>query len=85
MDNGSGDDFSVLFTPAGVLVRGFDHGSEMSPYGTDDEQPWPGVIDEVPASLRPLLDDPAFVDEGLGHCLPVVGDRRQLLAHRLGH
>ncbi|MGW2964428.1 hypothetical protein ACWDGI_39025 [Streptomyces sp. NPDC001220] len=66
MDNGSGDDFSVLFTPAGVLVRGFDHESEMSPYATADEQVWPGVIDEVPAALRPLLDDPAFVDEGLG-------------------
>lgn len=37
MENGSGDDFSVLFTPAGVLIRGFDHESEMSPYGTDDE------------------------------------------------
>ncbi|MFF7730914.1 hypothetical protein [Streptomyces sp. NPDC008001] len=58
MDNGSGDDFSVLFTRAGVLVRGFDHESEMSPYATDDEQVWPGVIDEVPAALRPLLDDP---------------------------
>jgi hypothetical protein len=66
MDNGSGDDFSVLFTPVGVLVRGFDHESEMSPYATDDERVWPGVIDEVPAALRPLLDDPVFVDEGLG-------------------
>ncbi|MFE0699531.1 hypothetical protein [Streptomyces sp. NPDC058872] len=65
MENGSGDDFSVLFTPAGVLIRGFDHESEMSPYGTDDEQVWPGVIDEVPAALRPLLDDPAFCDEGI--------------------
>jgi hypothetical protein len=66
MDNGSGDDYSVLFTPAGVLIRGFDHESEMSPYGTDDEQVWPGVIDEVPAALRSLLDDPAFTDEYLG-------------------
>ncbi|MFF3634158.1 hypothetical protein [Streptomyces sp. NPDC002250] len=65
MDNGSGDDFAVLFTPAGVLIRGFDHESEMSPYGTDDEQVWPGVIDEVPAELRPLLDEPAFHDEGI--------------------
>ncbi|MEU0113214.1 hypothetical protein ABZ137_05665 [Streptomyces bobili] len=56
MVNGSGDDFSVHFTPAGVLIRGFDHESEMSPYGTDDEQVWPGVIDEVPAALRPILD-----------------------------
>ncbi|MFG2778762.1 hypothetical protein ACGFY7_13075 [Streptomyces prunicolor] len=64
MDNGSGDDFSVLFTPAGVLIRGFDHESAMSPYGTEDGQVWPGVVDEVPAVLRPLLDDPAFRDEG---------------------
>ncbi|MFQ6144534.1 hypothetical protein ACLMNJ_15875 [Streptomyces seoulensis] len=65
MENGSGDDFAVLFTPAGVLIRGFDHESEMSPYGTDDEQVWPGVIDEVPAALRPFLDEPAFQDEGV--------------------
>lgn len=65
MENGSGDDFSVLFTPAGVLIRGFDHESRMSPYGTDDEQVWPGVIDDVPASLSPLLDGPASHDEGI--------------------
>ncbi|MFF1421237.1 hypothetical protein [Streptomyces sp. NPDC058280] len=65
MENGSGDDFSVVFTPAGVLIRGFDHESEMSPYGTDDEQAWPGVIDQVPAALGPLLDEPAFCDDGI--------------------
>lgn len=65
MENGSGDDFSVHFTPAGVLIRGFDHESHMSPYGTDDEEVWPGVIDDVPAVLRPLLDDPVCRDEGI--------------------
>lgn len=65
MDNGSGDDFSVLFTPAGTLIRGFAHESRMSPYGTDDEQVWPGVLDGVPAALRPLLDEPAFRDEDI--------------------
>ncbi|MEU8580823.1 hypothetical protein [Streptomyces abikoensis] len=65
MENGSGDEFAVLFTPVGVLILGFDHESEMSPYGTDDEQVWPGVIDDVPAALRPLLDEPAFHDEGI--------------------
>lgn len=65
MDDGSGNDFSVLFTSAGVLIRGFDHESKMSPYATGDEQVWPGVIDEVPAALRPLLDEPAFRDEDL--------------------
>ncbi|GAA3151071.1 hypothetical protein GCM10010521_43380 [Streptomyces rameus] len=66
MENGSGDEFSVLFTPAGVLIRGFDHESEMSPYGTHDERVWPGVIDDVPAALSPLLHEPAFYDEGIG-------------------
>ncbi|MGX9883906.1 hypothetical protein [Streptomyces sp. NPDC002276] len=66
MVTGSGDEFAVLFTPAGVLVFGFAHESEMSPYGTDDEEVWPGVIDDVPAALRPLLDDPAFHDESSG-------------------
>ncbi|WP_328719629.1 hypothetical protein OHT52_09140 [Streptomyces sp. NBC_00247] len=64
MDNGSGDDFSVVFSPSGVLIRGFDHESRMSPYATDDEEVWPGVIDEVPAALSPLLDEPAFCEEG---------------------
>ena len=57
MDNGSGDEFTVLFTAAGVLLLGFDHESEMSPYRTDDEEIWPGVVNDVPAALRPLLDD----------------------------
>ncbi|PPA38178.1 hypothetical protein BF14_033785 [Streptomyces griseus] len=52
MDNGSGDDFSVLFAQAGVLVRGFDHESEMSPYGTDDEQVWPSSTRCPPRCAR---------------------------------
>ncbi|WP_237530378.1 hypothetical protein [Streptomyces sp. SID3212] len=49
-----------------MLIRGFDHESELSPYGTKDEQVWPGVIDKVPASLSSLLEDPAFSDEDIG-------------------
>ncbi|MFE7576127.1 hypothetical protein ACFU5Z_15485 [Streptomyces sp. NPDC057521] len=63
MNNGSGDDFSVHFTPAGVLIRGFDHESAMSPYV--NEEVWPGLIDEVPASLSPILHNPAFCDEDI--------------------
>ncbi|OKJ78015.1 hypothetical protein [Streptomyces sp. CB02460] len=63
MSNGSGDDFSVHFTPAGVLIRGFDHESAMSPYV--NEEVWPGLIDDVPASLSPILRDPAFRDEDI--------------------
>ncbi|WP_202461539.1 hypothetical protein [Streptomyces sp. SID8374] len=65
MKNGAGDDFSVHFTPPGVLIRGFDHESQMSPYATDDEQVRPCLPDDVPASLRPLLAEPAFHDEDI--------------------
>ncbi|WP_285499423.1 hypothetical protein [Actinokineospora sp. NBRC 105648] len=63
--NGGGDEYSIAFTPAGAFVRGFDHESPMSPYATDDGQPWPGVLDRVPAVFQPCVDEPAFADEGV--------------------
>ncbi|MFD9407088.1 hypothetical protein ACFWBN_08710 [Streptomyces sp. NPDC059989] len=62
MRNGSGDEYSIVFSAAGGYVRGFSHESAMSPYGNDGE-PWPGVIDEVPEAFRPFVEEPAFTDE----------------------
>ncbi|MFD9374185.1 hypothetical protein ACFWBH_01375 [Streptomyces sp. NPDC059999] len=62
MRNGSGDEYSIMFSVAGAYVRGFDHEAPMSPYGNDGE-PWPGVIDEVPDAFRPFVEEPAFTDE----------------------
>jgi len=31
MRNGSGDAYSIVFGPLGVIIRGFDHESPMSP------------------------------------------------------
>lgn len=62
MRNGSGDEYSIVFSVAGVFVRGFSHESPMSPYG-HDRLPWPGVIDEVPDVFMPLVEEPAFTDE----------------------
>ncbi|GGV05405.1 hypothetical protein GCM10010502_70370 [Kitasatospora aureofaciens] len=45
MRNGSGDEYSIVFAPAGVYLRGFDHESPMSPYAEDGV--WPGVVDSV--------------------------------------
>lgn len=61
MRNGSGDEYSIVFSPAGAYVRGFDHESPMSPYVEDG--PWPGVLDEVPEVFRPYVEEPAFSDE----------------------
>ncbi|MFE6668844.1 hypothetical protein ACFVFH_35430 [Streptomyces sp. NPDC057697] len=63
MRNGSGDEFDVVFSPAGAYVRGFDHESEMSPYAEDG--PWPGVVDSVPEVFRGCVEEPAFTDDGM--------------------
>ncbi|MEU3208462.1 hypothetical protein ABZ702_32255 [Streptomyces cyaneofuscatus] len=67
MRDGAGGEYSLVFSAAGVYVRGFDHESPMSPYV--DDGPWPGVLDEVPAVFRDYVDEPSFTDES---GLPVV-------------
>ncbi|MFD5857593.1 hypothetical protein [Streptomyces chartreusis] len=61
MRSGSGDEYSIVFSPVGAYVRGFDHESPMSPYMEDE--PWPGVLDQVPDVFRPYVEEPAFSDE----------------------
>jgi hypothetical protein len=63
MRDGAGNEYSVVFTAAGAYVRGFDHESPMSPYATDDDEPWPGVLDAVPDVFRKCVEEPAFCDE----------------------
>lgn len=62
MRNGSGDEYSIVFSAAGAYIRGFDHEAPMSPYGKDGE-PWPGVLDDVPDVFKPFVEEPAFTDE----------------------
>ncbi|WP_410566856.1 hypothetical protein [Amycolatopsis sp. cmx-4-61] len=63
MRDGAGNEYSIVFTRAGAFVRGFDHESPMSPYATDDQEPWPGVLDAVPDAFRDHVEEPAFCDE----------------------
>lgn len=64
MSNGGGDTHAIVFTADGALVLGFDHESEMSPYGDDDYKPWPGLVDDVPDVFVPLLAEPEFTHIG---------------------
>ncbi|MEU4390572.1 hypothetical protein [Kribbella sp. NPDC023855] len=64
MDNGSGDQYAIVFSPEGAFARGFDHESPMSPYVSDDRSTtWPGLFDGVPDVFASQLDEPAFRDE----------------------
>lgn len=61
MRNGSGDEYSIVFSAAGAYVRAFAHESVMSPYV--NEGPWPGVLDSVPGVFGSCVQEPAFCDE----------------------
>jgi hypothetical protein len=63
MDNGSGDAWSIVFSPAGAFLRGFDHESPMSP-AVNDEDLWPGLVDRVPDVFSAAVNEPAFSYEG---------------------
>ncbi|MFD3534663.1 hypothetical protein [Streptomyces sp. NPDC058664] len=65
MDNGAGDAYSVVFSPEGVYIRGFDHESPMSPFVDADENVWPGVLDAVPEVFRSCVEEPSFVEDGI--------------------
>lgn len=68
MRNGSGDELFVLFTPAGVAIKGFAHEMPMSPFGDARscliEQRglmlYPGVLDGFPDALGSFLTESAF-------------------------
>ncbi|MEU6074049.1 hypothetical protein [Micromonospora sp. NPDC047074] len=63
MSNGSGDEWTVVFTAHGAFIWVFDHESAMSPYRDPDHELWPGLTDGIPAVFRPQLEEPAFCDE----------------------
>lgn len=64
MDNGGGDTYSVVFSSAGVYIRGFDHTSPMSPH-VGDGRAWPGIFDRVPEAFRAFTRHPAFTSDGI--------------------
>nr|WP_230417206.1 hypothetical protein [Micromonospora tarapacensis] len=63
MSNGSGDEWTVVFTSHGAFIRVFDHESAMSPYRDADHELWPGLLDGLPEPLHPQVAEPAFGDE----------------------
>lgn len=63
MANGSGDEYSIVFSPDGAFAYGFDHESPMSPY-VNGQKPWPGLLDGVPEVFHAARDEPAFCADG---------------------
>lgn len=66
MRNGSGDEYSIVFSPAGVYIRGLDHENRRDP----------ALFDDVPAVFAAQVAEPAF-SAGANICLwrETGGDR----------
>ena len=62
MRDGSGNEYSIVFSPDGVFAYGFDHESPMSPW-VNGQRSWPGLLDGVPEVFHSARDEPAFWDE----------------------
>jgi hypothetical protein len=62
MRDGSGNEYSIVFSPDGAFAYGFDHESPMSPY-VNGMQTWPGLLDGVPEVFHSARDEPAFSDD----------------------
>ncbi len=69
MRDGSGDDYFILFVPAGVVIKGFAHEAAMSPYRVQPPLVWPGVLDAIPEALKVPLSDPALSLEDVTFCI----------------
>jgi hypothetical protein len=69
MRNGSGDEYVLLFTPAGAIMKGFAHEAAMSPYQFDPPHVWPGVLESVPQEFADFLSEPAFSLDETTFCI----------------
>jgi hypothetical protein len=58
MRNGSGDEYSIVFSPAGACIRGLDHETRQET----------GLFDDVPAVFAGQVGEPAFAG-GANICL----------------
>ena len=63
MRNGEGDDWLILFSDQGAIVKGFVLASEMA-----EGCPWPGVVDAIPEEFAAFVGEPAFAIEKTTFC-----------------
>lgn len=69
INNGAGDHLIILFSAEGSIIKGFDHESLLSPYAQDEHKVWPGIYDNVPNELLPLLEHEGIEKEAVTFCM----------------
>ncbi|HUB00747.1 MAG TPA: hypothetical protein VMA34_20620 [Terracidiphilus sp.] len=77
MRNGAGDDYFLVFSPHGAILKGFDHEAPMNPRTNTIAAVWPGVLDHVPAAFGSFLSEPAFSMADCTFCIWREADDEQ--------
>lgn len=67
-ENGGGDDIIFVIQGDSILIKGFDHESEVSPHAQDEYGVWPGMYEGAPHELLSVLDDDTFEVEDVTFC-----------------
>ena len=60
MRDGCGDDYFVLFTQDGAILKGYSHESSAAEHVVKHGRPLPGMFDGVPNVFAAFLQEPAF-------------------------
>ncbi|MBY6915768.1 MULTISPECIES: hypothetical protein [Clostridium] len=69
VDNGAGDHLYCIFSADGVIIKGFDHESDLSPYANEENNIAKGIYDQVPNKLLNLLDDDTMEKDDVTFCI----------------
>lgn len=55
IDNGAGDELTVIFNESGIIIKGFDHENELNPFAYD--QCNKDIFSGMPKEMSDLLTD----------------------------
>lgn len=76
-ENGGGDDLVIIFKDNNVLIKGFDHESEVSPYAQEEYKIWPGMYQGAPKYLIDILDEGPFEKDHVTFCYWLLNNEIQ--------
>lgn len=62
MRDGSGNDYAIVFSEAGVYAQVCSHESPITACRVSPPKPWTGLFDSVPDLFRRYVHEPAFAD-----------------------
>jgi hypothetical protein len=57
MRDDSGDEWHLLFSAAGAVIKGFVPDATMAEPVNRSGRPWPGVVDDVPPAFHEIFND----------------------------